>query len=60
MTGVNPSKHGVFENYNFIDKSDFFKSWLWLGKHEFGLETLAIVNWDQFPGGIIEQDASFF
>ena len=56
LTGVEASKHGVINNYTYPDKEEY-RTFLWRGKNEFDLETLAIISWDDFFDDIIEQDA---
>ena len=60
MTGVNPIKHGAFHNGDYSTRSSDYKTWLYRGKHDYGLDTLAIVNWSEYPGAIIESDACTF
>ena len=62
MTGVNPQKHGVFFHKDFSTKNHDYKSWLWHGRAEFGLDPLAILcYWDENKRSQnVEEDAGTF
>ena len=44
LTGVSPSKHHLFGNFNYWLSNDDYKSFLWHGRVEEGLKTLVLVN----------------
>ena len=40
LTGVQPSKHGIYDNNIYFMRDSDYKSFLWYGRNELGFRTL--------------------